>query len=133
LSVAAIGPEFREQPQSTDVNLGVDAGLECKAPKGQPEPRVRWRKDGEPVKLGDRLVLLDSGSLRIRGAQREDAGQYVCVAFNTAGEKDSQPARLAVRGELYYIYSCLFHTHMRHALKFTTVDKEQDAWRAWRL
>lgn len=93
-----IGSEFREQPQSVDVNLGVDALLDCKPPRGEPEPRVRWRKDGEPVRLGDRLVQLDSGSLRVRGAQREDAGQYVCVAFNIAGEKDSSPARLAVRG-----------------------------------
>jgi len=81
------------------VNLGVDATLECKPPKGEPEPRVRWRKDGEPVKFGDRLVLLDSGSLRIRGAQREDGGQYVCVAFSVAGEKESFPAKLSVRGQ----------------------------------
>lgn len=97
LELAVIGNEFREQPGNAEVAVGADVVLGCRAPKGEPEPRVRWKKDGELVKPSDRITVADAGSLKIRDSRREDAGLYVCVAYNVGGEKESVPAKLSVR------------------------------------
>jgi len=99
-----IGGDFREQPKNTDVAIGSDAVLDCKPPKGEPEPRIRWKKDNDPVKPSDGIQITESGSLRIKEVRKDDSGHYVCIAYNIGGEKESAPARLAVRGEL----SCLY-------------------------
>ena len=39
-----------------------------------------------------------TGSLHIQDIRRDDAGQYVCIGFNGAGERESMPTRLSVRG-----------------------------------
>ena len=78
--------------------VGADVLLRCRGPRGEPEPRVRWERDGEPVRPDDRVTVSDTGTLRIRDARTEDSGVYVCVAYNIGGEKDSSPARLTVRG-----------------------------------
>lgn len=94
-----IGNEFREQPRSSDVAAGTDAVLDCRPPRGEPEPRVRWRKDNDPVKPSERISILETGSLRIKDARKEDSGVYVCIAYNIGGDKESTPARLSVRGQ----------------------------------
>ena len=44
-------------------------------------------------------VLIDGeGTVTISDVRREDAGSYVCVAWNVAGERHSAPALLTVRG-----------------------------------
>jgi len=96
----ALGTDFREQPHNVELAVGSEATLECRPPKGEPEPRVRWRKDNDPVKSGERWTITETGSLRIRDVRREDSGTYVCIAYNIGGEKDSNPARLVVRGTL---------------------------------
>ena len=98
LLVAVLGSEFREQPRSADVAVGADVLLGCRPPRGDPEPRVRWQKDGDPVRPDERVTVSDTGTLRIRQAGTEDSGVYVCIAFNIGGEKESSPARLTVRG-----------------------------------
>ena len=45
-----------------------------------------------------RLKVQEPGSLIIQDARKHDSGTYVCVAMNIAGEKESIPARLYVRG-----------------------------------
>ena len=95
---AVLGSEFREQPRSADVAIGSDVLMGCRPPRGEPEPRVRWRKDGDPVRPDERMTVSDSGTLRIRDAGTEDSGVYVCIAFNIGGEKESSAARLTVRG-----------------------------------
>ena len=96
---AVIRDEFREQPQSVEVSGGSEAVLGCRPPRGEPEPRVRWKKDDQPLRVSDRIVVDEQGGLMIRGATREDAGIYICVGFNGGGERESVPAHLAVRGE----------------------------------
>lgn len=127
--VAVIRDDFREHPSSSvDVAVGQEAVLRCRPPRGDPEPRIRWTKDGTDLStasnpsrpVGQSLasavggspstgsqsasagarVYVDptSGSLHIEDARRDDAGTYVCVASNAAGERESSPARLNVRG-----------------------------------
>lgn len=45
-----------------------------------------------------RIAVLDSGNLRIHNVQREDAGQYRCVARNSLGTAYSKPATVVVEG-----------------------------------
>lgn len=98
-SIAAIRDDFREQPPHTlDVSIGLEVSIPCKPPRGKPDPKVRWKKDSELVKYSDRIVLDESGSLRIKETLKEDSGVYVCVAFNTAGDKESMPCQLSVKG-----------------------------------
>jgi len=97
--IAVLGSEFVEQPQHTDAVAGEDITLDCLPPRGQPTPRVRWTKDNSALKPdADRVSVLPSGSLRIRDVKRQDAGSYVCIAYNIGGEKDSNAARLTVKG-----------------------------------
>ena len=99
---AVLGSEFREEPRSVDVAVGTDVLLGCRAPRGEPEPRVRWQKDGgDPVRPDDRVTVSETGTLRIHDARQGDSGSYVCVAYNIGGEKESAPARLTVRGNSY--------------------------------
>lgn len=48
------------------------------------------------VKENARIAVLDSGNLRIHNVQREDAGQYRCVAKNSLGSAYSKPATVVV-------------------------------------
>jgi len=96
--MTVLGSEFREQPRSAEVAVGTDVLLGCRPPRGEPEPRVRWQRNGDPVRPDDRVTVSDTGTLRIRDSTKGDSGTYVCVAYNIGGEKESTPARLTVRG-----------------------------------
>ena len=91
--------DFREVPQNTEVGIGDTAIMRCKPPKGLPEPRIKWKKDGETIHPHGRITVHESGNLIIQDSRREDSGNYVCVAHNIAGEKETNPARLLVKGE----------------------------------
>ena len=94
-----LGAEFVEQPHNTEAISGDDITLACVPPRGEPSPRVRWSKDSSPLKPDSvRVSVLQTGSLRIRDVSAEDAGSYVCIAFNIGGERDSNAATLLVRG-----------------------------------
>ncbi|XP_013862624.1 hemicentin-1 isoform X1 [Austrofundulus limnaeus] len=67
------------------VPIGGDATLECQA-SGVPPPLVHWFK-GELEVGSAPFVEQDAqrGTLKIRGVQEVDAGQYNCVASSSAG------------------------------------------------
>jgi hypothetical protein len=73
--------------------------MECRPPKGQPDPRVRWKKDGEIVVETSRFRLQDNGNLVITDARKSDSGTYVCIAYNIADERQSPKAVLSVLGK----------------------------------
>ncbi|XP_037296766.1 immunoglobulin superfamily DCC subclass member 3-like, partial [Manduca sexta] len=69
---------------------------------GRPEPRLTWYKDGTPLLLAGRIVVLPSTDgkrleLLIRSVTSEDAGVYQCVAAG-GGAVRSAWARLSVTG-----------------------------------
>jgi len=83
----------------TDVVAGDRATLDCRAPRGEPEPRLRWLKDGGRLRTSERVTTdVQGGTLTISDAGRDDAGSYVCVASNVAGERRSAPAQIRIRG-----------------------------------
>uniref|UniRef100_A0A3Q3G973 receptor protein-tyrosine kinase n=1 Tax=Labrus bergylta TaxID=56723 RepID=A0A3Q3G973_9LABR len=77
-------PQIKRHP--TNVTLLVDskAVLPC-VTLGNPKPDVTWLKDDELIKISDRVTILDYGALKIHNIQKEDAGQYRCVARNSFG------------------------------------------------
>ncbi|OWA51630.1 Roundabout-like protein 2 [Hypsibius exemplaris] len=97
LQVALLRDEFRRQPS---LNLQVAAGetalLECQPPRGFPEPKVFWKRDGKELKATGRFALMDEGNLVITEVRASDAGKYICVAENLVGTKESHVAVLSV-------------------------------------
>jgi hypothetical protein len=49
--VSALRDEFRASPQNTWVAQGDTAILECEPPRGNPEPKVSWKKNGNPIDI----------------------------------------------------------------------------------
>ena len=96
-----IRDDFRMIPKNNDVAVGDTAILECRGPKGSPEPRIKWKKGNEMIHPHGRLQIQENGNLVIQDARKDDSGTYICVAQNIAGEKESSPARLAVKGPCF--------------------------------
>lgn len=94
---------FRLQPGDLVVVAGQALELDCVPPSGQPEPRVTWRKDGVTLRLAGGRHQLTQGKLRVASARRSDAGVYVCVAANTAGERHSRGAQVTILGKLQWV------------------------------
>ena len=90
--------EFRAVPRDTSVLLGESLVLECSPPKGQPEPVVKWNKDGESIDLtSDKRLKIDpSGNLVIYDVEKRDAGRYQCSAENVASRRVSKPVKVRV-------------------------------------
>nr|XP_015827628.2 hemicentin-1 [Nothobranchius furzeri] len=78
-------PRITVTQQVVLVSVGGDATLECQA-AGVPPPLVHWLK-GELEVGSAPFVEQDEhrGTLKIRGVQELDAGQYTCVARSSAG------------------------------------------------
>ncbi|XP_063845129.1 roundabout homolog 2-like isoform X2 [Scylla paramamosain] len=98
LEIAVLRDDFRRTPADTVVAAGESALLECEPPRGHPEPLVRWRRNGQVIKVPEshRHEVVDEGTLLIRHVQQSDAGQYTCEAWNLAGSKTTEPVNLYV-------------------------------------
>ncbi|KAL8568639.1 hypothetical protein ACOMHN_035091 [Nucella lapillus] len=96
LQLAVLREDFRENPQPVTVVAGDSATLHCRPPRGQPEPKVLWRKDGSPLAEDGRFSVTGEGDLIIASAEPSDAGDYTCLALNKGGERESAPAYLTV-------------------------------------
>ncbi|XP_068279596.1 muscle, skeletal receptor tyrosine-protein kinase isoform X4 [Nyctibius grandis] len=88
-------PKITRPPINVEIIEGLKAVLPCTT-MGNPKPSVSWIKGETVVKENARIAVLDSGNLRIHNVQREDAGQYRCVAKNSLGTTYSKPATVVV-------------------------------------
>ncbi|XP_076281409.1 neural cell adhesion molecule fasciclin 2 isoform X3 [Lasioglossum baleicum] len=82
-----VRPTVEELPSPVDIIEGEDANIECKA-HGKPPPRYTWVKSLTQQNLSnaDRFgVDPNNGVLTITNVNREDAGEYQCLATNAAG------------------------------------------------
>ncbi|NXJ63832.1 HMCN1 protein, partial [Rostratula benghalensis] len=72
--------------ESKDVIVNNPLSLYCET-NAVPPPVLTWYKDGYPLSSSDKVLILPGGRvLQIPRAQPEDAGRYMCVAVNEAGE-----------------------------------------------
>ncbi|XP_024917835.1 muscle, skeletal receptor tyrosine-protein kinase [Cynoglossus semilaevis] len=89
-------PQIKRHPSNLTQLLGSKAVLPC-VTLGNPRPDVTWLKDDEMIKISDRVTILDYGTLKIHNVQKEDAGQYRCVARNSLGLTFSRPVTMEVQ------------------------------------
>uniref|UniRef100_A0A673B0P8 Matrix-remodelling associated 5a n=1 Tax=Sphaeramia orbicularis TaxID=375764 RepID=A0A673B0P8_9TELE len=80
----------KASPQRTHVVYGGRLVLDCEA-TGTPEPRVIWRTPSQKLVDGQysfdsRIVVFPNGSLTIHPVTHLDAGDYLCMARNKAGD-----------------------------------------------
>lgn len=69
------------------VNPGGNVRFDCKA-IGEPKPKVFWMLPSKDIiaASNERYFVHSNGSLDIRNVKLSDAGEYVCMARNAAGE-----------------------------------------------
>ncbi|KAB1254911.1 Roundabout-like protein 4, partial [Camelus dromedarius] len=97
LSVAVLREDFQIQPRDIVATVGEQMVLECGPPWGHPEPTVSWWKDGKPLALQPGRHSVSRGSLLMARAEKSDTGTYMCVATNSAGQRESRAARVSVQ------------------------------------
>ncbi|XP_069779050.1 muscle, skeletal receptor tyrosine-protein kinase [Narcine bancroftii] len=90
-------PKIIRPPTDVRVLLGSKVVLPCST-MGNPKPAISWFKDETALKNDQpRTSVLESGNLRIRNVQLEDAGKYQCLARNSLGFEYSRSAALEVQ------------------------------------
>lgn len=57
--------------------------------------------------VSERVTVLDYGALKIHNIQKEDAGQYRCVARNSLGMAFSRLVNIQVQGRLATLGVCV--------------------------
>ncbi|KAJ3584076.1 hypothetical protein NHX12_014572 [Muraenolepis orangiensis] len=77
-------------PQRSDVVYGGALRLDCLA-TGNPEPRVIWRTPAKKLvdsqySYDPRIKVFANGSLAVRPVTEREAGDFLCLARNRAGE-----------------------------------------------
>ncbi|XP_051981424.1 netrin receptor DCC-like isoform X1 [Xyrauchen texanus] len=83
-----VPPQFLNYPSNMYAHESTDIEMEC-AVTGNPQPTVRWVKNGEVVIPSDYFQIVDSGNLQILGLVRSDEGFYQCIAENEAGNSQA--------------------------------------------
>eukprot|EP00079_Xenopus_tropicalis_P024320 XP_012816895.1 PREDICTED: hemicentin-1 [Xenopus tropicalis] len=80
--------ESGNHPSEIVVIQGNNVTLECDA-RGDPQPMLTWLKEGIPLISGNGFEISSNGRLlHLQKAQISNAGLYVCVAVNVAGQSD---------------------------------------------
>ncbi|XP_053325662.1 hemicentin-1 [Spea bombifrons] len=75
-------------PTEVVVIQGNNLTLECDS-SGDPQPLLTWLKEGVPLTNTDGVQILNTGRiLQLENVQVMNAGQYMCVAINVAGQSD---------------------------------------------
>ncbi|XP_022781606.1 fibroblast growth factor receptor-like 1, partial [Stylophora pistillata] len=99
-SVPRIRVKKGNEKKIIEVTSGKDVKLICQIrTSGQnPKPRYYWLKDNQTITPSDhpRMRLKPLKYLKIKKAEKEDAGFYTCVAVNDCGE-NSYTMQLFVR------------------------------------
>ena len=85
--------QFTELPQNITVNSSTPLVLNCDA-SGFPEPKIRWEKSG--------INLSETKQLNITSSNRNDAGEYVCIASNGGKQEKTVSAYVTVQCEYFF-------------------------------
>lgn len=102
--ISVLKDKFEQEPADTTAAVGDSIRLNCDPPRGKPDPKVIWRKNGETIQADSRIHITETGNLEIYSVEKSDVGEYLCVAINKGGEKQSASAQLRVLGKSAIIY-----------------------------
>ena len=91
-------PVITQQPVSTLVDAGGNAGFSVRVSVVLPSTTFQWRRDGVPLTDGSGIAGATTQDLTISSVQGGDEGFYDCVVTSIGGERTSNAALLAVRG-----------------------------------
>lgn len=94
IKIAYLDSKFQKPyPQSGGVEFGVEFLLDCKPPRGVPEPTITWFKDGQRIFIDKKKYeMTEHGDLIVMNVDKYAAGNYTCRATNMAGSRDTPPA-----------------------------------------
>ena len=95
LSSYLVPVQFTEVPQNITVNMSTPLFLSCDA-SGFPEPKIRWEKSG--------IHLSHTKQLNITSSNKNDAGEYVCIASNGVGQEKTVRAYVTVQCKSLFQY-----------------------------
>nr|XP_009289666.1 immunoglobulin superfamily member 10 [Danio rerio] len=90
ISVLTAAPYIQHPKLSNArVNPGGNVRFDCKV-IGEPKPKVFWMLPSKDIiaASNERYFVHANGSLDIRNVKLSDAGEYVCMARNAAGEEN---------------------------------------------
>ncbi|XP_059187647.1 immunoglobulin superfamily member 10 [Centropristis striata] len=99
ITVVTAAPRIRPTGQTyARVKPGGNIRFDCEA-LGEPKPKILWMLPTNDViaASSERYLMHVNGSLDIRDAKLIDAGEYVCMARNPAGE-DRKIYKLDIEG-----------------------------------
>ncbi|XP_023961842.2 hemicentin-2 isoform X1 [Chrysemys picta bellii] len=81
-----VPPRVQPGPKVLKVLVGHTLDLPCVA-HGDPVPKLRWSKDGSPLRVGDQDFLEGpDGTINVLDVRVSDSGRYRCIAASSAGE-----------------------------------------------
>ena len=104
-SITSLAPVNTKIGDSVYVLSGSDVTIDCLA-SGTPAPFITWRRDGRPIKSGDRggqfqIRQLAGGSRLITQQISVDIqGNFECIATNLGGA-DRRISTIRVQGEFW--------------------------------
>ena len=100
--------DFLTEPMDEISYTGDTVEMRCDPPRGEPPATVYWLKDSREIDTSrdsSRFQLSNDFSLLILVSKKEDAGNYVCVAFNQIEKRFSKPARLTLLGNIKHFWT----------------------------
>lgn len=121
LSFPVLRDEFLESPSNRSVSIGDKAKFTCRPPRGEPTPKVLWMKGRKFLTDSGRIQISENGDLIISQVSLKDADDYKCIATNTAGERESAPARLTVLGTFFH-FSQIIKDQINHLVNKLTLN-----------
>ena len=92
-------PEITTHPESEDIKEGGNVTFSCNS-TANPLPTTLWTKDESPITNDSRIIFsVVNKVLTITNVNRNDSGEYRCVASNKLGNDTSKAAQLNVECE----------------------------------
>lgn len=99
ITVVTAAPRIQTPSRTyAQVKPGGDIRFDCEA-TGEPKPKILWMLPTNDMiaASNERYLMHINGSLDIQDVKLVDAGQYVCMAHNTAGD-DSKVYKMDIDG-----------------------------------